>query len=88
MSLYLKTKHRSVVSVGICDRCSFKLSVEDLMPDRNIPGLRVCKKCCDDLDPYKLPGRKTETTQVRYPRPETPLVAGTTTLPVPDGEPN
>ena len=88
MSLYLKTKHRTVVAIGICDRCQMKQSVLDLSADINSPGLRVCAGCKDLLDPYKLPARRTEPATVMYPRPETPLIAGTSQLPVPDGEPN
>ena len=88
MSLYLKTKHRSSVAIGICDRCQFKHSVDDLSADINSPGLQVCAKCKDLLDPYKLPARRTESATIMYPRPEQPLVAGTSVLPVPDGEPN
>jgi len=43
----------------------------DLGPDPNFPGLRVCNQgCADQLDPYRLPARKTERINLRFPRPD------------------
>ena len=43
----------------------------DLGPDTNFPGLRVCSHGCrDQLDPYRLPARKTERINLRFPRPD------------------
>jgi hypothetical protein len=39
--------------------------------DPNFPGLRVCDQgCADQLDPYRLPARKTERINIRFPRPD------------------
>ena len=41
------------------------------MPDPNFPGLRVCQHgCADQVDPYRLPARKTERINLRFPRPD------------------
>jgi len=38
-----------------------KRAFSDLSADSNFPGLRVCNQGCkDQLDPYRLPARKTE----------------------------
>ena len=50
-----------------------KVNYVDLRPDGNSPGLRVCSKCRDVKDPYKLPARKTENISLRYPRPDEEL---------------
>ena len=43
-----------------------------LVADGNSPGLRVCAErgCRDVLDPYRLPARKTERINLRFPRPD------------------
>jgi hypothetical protein len=42
-----------------------------LGPDPNFPGLRVCDQGCrDQFDPYRLPARKTERINLRFPRPD------------------
>lgn len=39
--------------------------------DPNFPGLRVCNQGCkDQFDPYRLPARKTERINLRFPRPD------------------
>jgi hypothetical protein len=44
--------------------------------DPNFPGLRVCDQgCADQLDPYRLPARKTERITIRFPRPDLPIAA-------------
>ena len=68
MPVFLNTTGRSTLAIGICDRCKMKFSQEDLQQDGDKPGLRVCKDCSDQLDPYKLPARKTEDITVRHPR--------------------
>jgi hypothetical protein len=55
---------------AVCDRCRVTMEYSALSFDRDNPGLRVCVKCNDQLDPYKLPARKTENITLRYPRPE------------------
>lgn len=64
---------RSTYGIGICDRCKLKFSIEDLHPDRNSPGLRVCDECNDEYDPYRLPARQTEDISLRFTRPDESL---------------
>jgi hypothetical protein len=54
-----------------------KRPIDEQMPDKNFPGLKVCHQgCADQLDPYRLPARKTERITIRFPRPDLPLNAG------------
>ncbi len=62
-----------IVALAICDRCRMRFPYAELEPDKNSPGLRVCKDCCDVKDPYRLPARQTEKIALQYPRPDTPL---------------
>lgn len=73
MSIYLDTRGRSTLAIGICGRCSRKFPLDELMPDPNYPGLRVCRVDLDEYDPYRLPARQPENITVRFPRPDTPL---------------
>lgn len=73
MAVFLDTTGRSSLGIGICGRCSRKFPIDELMPDPNYPGLRVCRVDLDDYDPYRLPARQTENISLRYPRPDTPL---------------
>ena len=73
MAVFLDTTGRSSLGIGICGRCSRKFPIDELMPDPNYPGLRVCSVDLDDYDPYRLPARQTENISLRYPRPDTPL---------------
>lgn len=73
MSVYLNTRGRTTLAIGICGRCSRKFSLDELHPDPNYPGLRVCKDDLDEYDPYRLPARQPEDIALRYPRPDEPL---------------
>ena len=73
MPVFLDTRGRSTIAIAICGRCSRKFPYDDLMPDPNYPGLRVCKDDLDEYDPYRLPARQTEDISLRFPRPDTPL---------------
>ena len=73
MSVFLDTRGRSTLAVAICGRCSRKFPYDELQPDPNYPGLRVCKDDLDEYDPYRLPARQTENISLRFPRPDTPL---------------
>ena len=73
MPVYLDTRGRSTIAIAICGRCSRKFPYDELQPDPNYPGLRVCKDDLDDYDPYRLPARQTENITLRFPRPDTPL---------------
>lgn len=77
MSLYINTTGRSYVAVAICDRCRMKKPYDELAEDRDSPGLYVCPPCADELDPYKLPARETESIELRRPRPDTELLLPT-----------
>jgi hypothetical protein len=56
--------------IAVCDRCHVKMPYTKLQPDGNSPGLRVCRACSDDKDPYRLPARQTEAVSVQTPRPD------------------
>jgi hypothetical protein len=73
VSVYLDTRGKSTLAIGICGRCSRKFSLDDLAPDPNYPGLLVCRDDRDDFDPYRLPARQTENIALRFARPDTPL---------------
>ena len=73
MSIYLDTRGRSTIGIGICDRCKRKFSLEELMSDPNSPGLRVCKDELDQLDPDRLPARQTENISLPFVRPDAPI---------------
>lgn len=75
MPLYLDTRGKIYAGIGICDRCSRKFPLEELMSDPNAPGLRVCKVDLDQLDPYRLPARQTERITLPFVRPDTPLTS-------------
>ena len=71
MPLYLDTRGRSTLGIGLCARCSRKFSLDDLHSDPNFPGLKVCQQgCADEKDPYRLPARKTERITLQFPRPD------------------
>lgn len=70
MPLFLNTKGRSIVAIGICDRCKMKHPLEDLKPDRNTPGLMVCDEDNDEFDPWRLPARVAEDISLPFYRPD------------------
>ena len=71
MPKWLNTVGNNVLSIAICDRCKFKRAYSDLIPDGNIPALRVCQNgCSDQFDPYRLPARQPEKISIRFPRPD------------------
>lgn len=73
MPMYLPPKASGTCAIGVCDRCKMKFYLDELKADRNSPGLRVCDKCNDARDLYRLPARKTEVITLRYPRPDVDL---------------
>jgi len=73
VSIWLNPRGKSTFGIGLCDRCSVKMSLDDLYPDPNFPGLRVCTKDLDVLDPWRLPARQTEDIHLPFTRPDTPL---------------
>ena len=71
MSLFLPVRlGGSNVSVAICDRCRKKVYYDDLIQDGDAPGLRVCKGCSDEPDPYSKPARLADKISLQYPRPD------------------
>lgn len=71
MGIWLDPSGKSTYGIGICGRCSRKMSLDDLQPDPNIPGLMVCEKDRDEFDPYRLPARQTEDIRLPFVRPDT-----------------
>lgn len=74
--VFLDTRGMQFLAIGICDRCNRKFPLEQLVPDGNIPGLRVCEADRDDFDPWRLPAPAPENIALRVCRPDTPLQAG------------
>jgi hypothetical protein len=71
MPTFLDTRGLTSVAIAICDRCKMKRPLVNLSSDPNFPGLRVCDLGCkDQYDPYRLPARKTERINLRFPRPD------------------
>jgi len=85
MPLYLDTTGRTTLGIGICARCSRKMSLDDLQSDPNFPGLRVCKEDLDMFDPYRLPARQPEDITLRYPRPDESIATNPSGLITEDG---
>lgn len=73
MSIYLDTRGRSTLGIGLCARCSRKMSLDQLFSDPNSPGLRVCSEDLDELDPYRLPPRQPDQITLPFVRPDLPL---------------
>lgn len=71
MGMFLDTIGNASVAIFICDRCRMKRPIDEQMSDPNFAGLRVCQQgCADQKDPYRLPARKTERINLRFPRPD------------------
>jgi hypothetical protein len=73
MSIWLDTRGRSTLGIGLCARCSRKMSLDELFSDPNSPGLRVCREDLDNLDPYRLPPRQPDNITLPFVRPDSPL---------------
>lgn len=73
MPQYLDPTGRSTYGIAICGRCGQKFFLDELMPDRNTPGLMVCAADNDDFDPYRLPARQAEDISLPFTRPDVPL---------------
>mgnify|MGYP003426246186 FL=1 len=76
MSIWLDPWGKTTYGIGICDRCRRKFSLDDLQPDPNSPGLRVCKDDADVIDPYRLPPRVPENITLAFVRPDADLSPG------------
>ena len=69
--MFLDTIGNASLAIFICDRCRMKRAMDEQMSDGNSPGLKVCQQeCSDQKDPYRLPARKTERINLRFPRPD------------------
>jgi len=86
MSVFLDTRGRSTLGIGICARCSRKMSLDDLYSDPNYPGLRVCKADLDDLDPYRLPARQPDRIVLPFVRPDISIATAPAGLISQDGD--
>jgi len=84
MGIYLNTLGRSTLAIGICGRCSRKMSLDDLYSDPNYPGLKVCLEDRDEYDPYRLPARQPEKIALQFARPDTPIDTDPLGLPTED----
>lgn len=84
MGIYLDTRGKSTLGIGICGRCSRKMSLDDLYSDPNYPGLKVCLADMDEYDPYRLPARQPEKIALRFARPDTPINTDPLGLPTED----
>jgi hypothetical protein len=73
MPVYLSTRGKTTLGIGICGRCSRKFSLDDLHSDPNYPGLMVCDADRDDYDPYRLPARQPDNIVLLFARPDTPI---------------
>lgn len=74
MAIFIDPRGKATYGIGICGRCSKKMSLTELYSDPNSPGLMVCKKDLDVLDPYRLPARETERINLDFVRPDRPLI--------------
>ena len=71
MPRFLDTTGYSDIAIAVCDRCKMKRPHAVMRSDPNFPGLQVCDQgCADNFDPYRLPARKTERINLRFPRPD------------------
>lgn len=86
MSIYLDTRGKTTLAIGVCGRCSRKFSLDDLYSDPNYPGLRVCKVDMDQYDPYRLPARQPEKISLLFARPDTSIATNPAGLITENGE--
>ena len=71
MPRFLDTTGNASLAIFVCDRCKMKRPHAVMRSDPNFPGLQVCNEgCADEFDPYRLPARKTERINIRFPRPD------------------
>lgn len=70
MARWLDTRGEPTLGIGICSRCSIKFPIGALQPDINYPGLMVCAKDRDAIDPYRLPARQADPIVLPFVRPD------------------
>lgn len=73
MAIFLDTRGRQTLGIGICDRCKRKFPLDHLSSDRNTPGLKVCRDDNDEYDPWRLPARAPDDITLRFVRPDVDL---------------
>lgn len=77
MPVFLDPTGHTNYGIGVCDRCKMKRYSDELKPDPNYPGLRVCGDiqdgCKDQFDPWRLPARQTENITLPFVRPDVGL---------------
>ena len=89
MPRFLDTTGNASLAIFVCDRCKMKRPIDEQMSDPNFPGLRVCQQgCADEKDPYRLPARKTERINLRFPRPDVSVAATDNFIVTSDGTSN
>lgn len=76
MPIFLDTRGKTTLGIGICARCSRKMSLDDLHQDPNYPGLLVCLADKDEFDPWRLPARAPDRIALRFVRPDVTLTPG------------
>lgn len=71
---FINPRGHTTFGLGICARCQKKMSLDLLYDDPNIPGLKVCIKDMDQLDPYRLPfAPKDADISLPFVRPDVPV---------------
>jgi len=74
---FLDTRGNATLGIGVCDRCSTKRPLAELMSDGNASGLKVCKDpaegCRDVYDPYRQSARTPDPITLPFYRPDQPL---------------
>lgn len=73
MPMFIDTRGKTSLAIGICARCKLKFPLSDLRSDPNFPALYVCEDDLDQLDPYRLPAREAERIDLDNPRPDAPM---------------
>lgn len=79
MPIFLDTTGNPSLAIAICDRCKFKFPIGELSPDRDKPGLFVCKNDNDVKDPWRLPFvPKDANIGLPKARPDVPIPTSAT----------
>lgn len=74
MSRFIDPRGKTTYGLGVCARCNRKMSLDDLHPDGNSPGLMVCDEDSDGYDPYRLPFNPADANiSLPFVRPDVPV---------------
>ena len=60
------------IAIAACPRCKQKIYYGELETDPNTMQ-KLCPRCIDIYDPYRLSPRPTENIQLQFPRPDEEL---------------